>query len=1481
MTICTPGVAGPFTFEPMAGPPTDYAMPVGCMTGVGPPNNEFAFITLYITTSGPLDLLIEGNTGVGFLDVVVYNIPPGEAPCDAVLNPANEIGCNYASTPTGCVQFGTAFPCASSVPAPFVNAGDVLTIIVNDYDIVGSDDFTMELGPTGAQTGPPDATITALAPICNTDPAIQLNAVDMGGTWSGTGVSPTGMFDPAAAGPGTFTITYTIGNPPCQSTDTQTFTVINCSTPCSITSITAVPSACNPATNNYSVSGTISITNPPASGTLTVTTSCGGSQVFSAPFAASIAYNITGLTSNGAACTVTAVFSADPGCTNTQNYTAPASCISTCLITFFNANISAPTCGAVGGTYGITGNVNTSSAPATGTLTVSSTCGGTQVFSAPFAASIAYSLTGIPANGAACTVTAVYSADPGCTQSIAYTAPTCPCNMDNLFVNIGACDGPTNTYEVDIDLDFSSPPATGTLTIDVCGTVQTFLPPFTSPMTVNFTGLPTGVGSCTVTCSFSASPGCTTSLTYTAPSDCSCPADAGTYTTTATGSGTTDYVLCFGDQIDIAYNGDGTPPQDLSDPTTAYNPGVWILIYACPPTPGMDILADPCFLGVSPFTDDFGNMTDVNDLLIINSYPTGTFTDNTVYYVPITMYDVTTGIYSLYPPPDLCFDLGAPIPVTYLPDITATGVENCAAGTVTVTVNGGHPEIFGTNFTASNLLPATASFVNTTCGNGGTIVISGLDNGDMYSFDITDANGCPFNFSGGPFVGPTTPVINPAGPFCTADPATNLTASIGGGTWTATCGACITAAGSFNPATAGVGTFTVTYTLPGCSTPATASVTVQNLSITSITPTDVTCFGLTDGSITINSPGATSFSIDNGLTFQASNVFTNVAAGAYNIVVQSAGGCSANGTTTVNSPTAVTAIPGGNDESCFGACDGFAVVAPGGGTAPYTFSWTGPVTGTTALLSDLCSGTYNVTVTDDNGCTATASQVINGPVAVTITGTPMTPPSCNGGANGSITVNATGTAPFTYSNNGGTSFQVSNIFNSLTAGTYNIIAQDANGCTATTTVIVTQPTPVTVTSSADVTICIGQSTTISVTPGGGTGPYNFVWDHGLPNLASHSVTPATSPDVYNVSVTDANGCGPALESITVTLNPPLAVTANTSQSVCPGDCATITATGATGGDGNYTYTWTNNIDGTVLSGANQTVCPTVQTDYTITITDGCGTPAAQSTITIGIFALPAISYGPYTSQGCAPWPVAFNNLTNAGASATCLWDFGDGTTSTNCDPTHVFTTPGCYDVSLSMVTSDGCAIDTLVNDNVCVFAVPTAEFTFGPQPTDIFNTEIDFSNLSIGGVTYDWDFAGLGSSTLINPTFAFPVDSGGTYKVCLETVNSNNCYDSTCHFVVIDEVFLIYVPNAFTPEGDGTNEIFLPILQGEDPFSYELFIFNRWGEVIFQSNNKQIGWDGTHKGMKSKEDVYVWKIRVKKKAVEEHLQYIGHVTLLR
>ncbi len=408
VSICTPGLAGPFVFDQSTpGPPTDYANPVGCATGLFGNNFGFGFIILNITTSGPLNLLVDGNAATGFIDVVVYNIPNGQSPCVAVMNSANEIGCNYATAAVGCTQFGNDFGCTSSLPAPWVNAGDQIMIIVHDYS-TASTSFTLNLGPTGAQTGPPNGTITPVGPFCTTDPAVQLMAADMGGDWSGPGTSITGTFNPSAAGLGTHTINYTIGAAPCIASGTTTISVV------------AAPIAGTASTPSTSVCGTSNIP-------LSLTGSSGSIQWQSAPAAGGPWTNIAGGT--------------------TANYTVNGVATNTC----FRAMVSG--CGAPVYSNTVCITVNT---PATVNANVDQTicAGGTVTLAGAFGGGATSATWSAPSgtfssatNMAATYTPTITSGTVTITLTTNDPAGPCPAVTDQMIVTVN----PVATVNANID----------------------------------------------------------------------------------------------------------------------------------------------------------------------------------------------------------------------------------------------------------------------------------------------------------------------------------------------------------------------------------------------------------------------------------------------------------------------------------------------------------------------------------------------------------------------------------------------------------------------------------------------------------------------------------------------------------------------------------------------------------------------------------------------------------------------------------------------------------------------------------------------------------------------------------------------------------------------------------------------------------------------------------------------------------------------
>lgn len=287
---------------------------------------------------------------------------------------------------------------------------------------------------------------------------------------------------------------------------------------------------------------------------------------------------------------------------------------------------------------------------------------------------------------------------------------------------------------------------------------------------------------------------------------------------------------------------------------------------------------------------------------------------------------------------------------------------------------------------------------------------------------------------------------------------------------------------------------------------------------------------------------------------------------------------------------------------------------------------------------------------------------------------------------------------------------------------------------------------------------------------------------------------------------------------------------------------------------------------------------------TVTTPWGC---TGDTTIAdmITVYALPVPVFTAEPDSGCYPLEVTFTNTTAGVAPDGCAWTFGDGAIGAPCDPTYTYPEPGVYDVSLTVTTPEGCVADTLYSQYITVFDHPVSNFTFGPQPTDVFETEIQFVNTSSqDAILWDWAFGAdgvLGTSTVPDPTLTFPGEDRYDYPVTLVVTNSNGCVDTTTQIVVIGGYFSVYVPNTFTPDGDGVNDMFMPVVKDQDPNDHTFAVYDRWGERIFETSDAQVAWDGTLGGSQAKEDVYVWQVESRSVVDGKRRMFLGHVTLLR
>jgi len=245
--------------------------------------------------------------------------------------------------------------------------------------------------------------------------------------------------------------------------------------------------------------------------------------------------------------------------------------------------------------------------------------------------------------------------------------------------------------------------------------------------------------------------------------------------------------------------------------------------------------------------------------------------------------------------------------------------------------------------------------------------------------------------------------------------------------------------------------------------------------------------------------------------------------------------------------------------------------------------------------------------------------------------------------------------------------------------------------------------------------------------------------------------------------------------------------------------------------------------------------------------------------------------------GCAPYNAVFRNTSLAGQQFQ--WSFGDGTTSTATNPTHLYANPGTYTVRLIAIDNATCNITDTAFQTITVSGSPTATFTYSPNPTEP-NTAISFNNSSIGATSFKWLF-GDGDSTLGNNIDA-PVrhlyNQTGTYNACLIAFNAAGCSDTTCQSISVTVNVTANVPNAFSPNGDGNNDRIFVRGYGIGKMTWR--IYNRWGVQVYVSNNPAEGWDGTYKGKLQPQEVYHYTLQIEFTNGDK-ISKKGDITLLR
>lgn len=802
---------------------------------------------------------------------------------------------------------------------------------------------------------------------------------------------------------------------------------------------------------------------------------------------------------------------------------------------------------------------------------------------------------------------------------------------------------------------------------------------------------------------------------------------------------------------------------------------------------------------------------------------------------------------------------------------------------LTSTALAGSPSCFGGSNASAAISAAggtgpftfawTPAATNTT--SGATNTGTGLS-AQPYSILITDANGCSTTQN----ITVTQPTQLTATVSSTPTSCNQANGSVSvassGGTGTATVN---WMPGSYTTTTVSnlaANTYTVVVTdANGCSvTDSIAIAPSVNMSATQVS-TDLLCYQDNSGTASITVTGNTG-----PVTYvwtpsvSTTNSATGLAAGIYIVDASDPNGCSTSSTITINEPPQLTATVGGFNVSCFGVCDGQIAAIPTGGTGSYAFLWNNACT--QPSCNSICAGVYDVTVTDQNGCTTTGTAIVTEPPQIVTTTTADTAHCGQADGNASATASGgTGTLTFNWLPNNVPGNSLSNVI----GGNYDVVVTDANGCADTV--------PVFIFNQPGVVASMGAITPVSCFGGnngdatgifsGGNGPYTYNWNT-TPAQTTPNATGLTAGN-YVVTVTDADGCT-STANATVTEPPQLSVQVTATPSVvCEGTPVTLNATPG-GGTPTYSVMW-QPIN---MPGNSQTIIPQASGTYTADLTDqnGCTTSA---TVNVTVNPMPVAALLGDSLAGCVTHCVNFSDQSSVstGTIAGWAWDFGDSQTSTSQNPSHCYTAAGVYTVSLMVTTNAGCVTTFTINSYVDVFGIPNAAFIASPQPTTELNPTIYFTDMSSGATSWSWSFGDMtpaSTSNLQHPSFEYP--TAGCFDVVLEVESINGCIDTTDQEICIDPDVAIYVPNTFTPNDDGINDLFFAQGIGIDPENFEMWIFDRWGNLIFYTDDLNEGWDGKVQGNPNlcQVDTYVWKIKCIDMLGKKH-NLVGHINLIR
>ncbi len=726
---------------------------------------------------------------------------------------------------------------------------------------------------------------------------------------------------------------------------------------------------------------------------------------------------------------------------------------------------------------------------------------------------------------------------------------------------------------------------------------------------------------------------------------------------------------------------------------------------------------------------------------------------------------------------------------------------------------------------------------------------------------------------------PTTPTITSNSPVCLGSQL-NFT-GLGGTTYTWTGPAASAFSSNLqNPnvpavALTNAGTYTLALTnINGCKSTGTTNVIINPLPI--VTVNSPTACLLTSIGLTATGGTAYAWSGPGGYTSNAQNPNIPNAqlamSGSYTVLVTDANSCTNTAVANVGVIPLPTPAITQNGPVCFG--NTLNLNATGG----LGYIWSGPNAFNSVIANPSipavtlpANGIYTV-VAAIGACTAavTTSVTIN-PLptpAITSNG-----PVCEGkstifNGTGGVTYAWSGPAAFN-SNSSNPGIVVTGL---PCGGTYTLTVIDANGCiNSTTHALVVNPLPIVTTSGS--TLCVNQTVSLGATGGSTylwTGPNGFISNVQNPTIPNAVVANAGQ---YMVVVGSVAGCTNTANQ-NVIVNPLPVPTAFNNGPICANQVLSLSA------NGGVFYSWTGpqGFSSTAQNPNLPTTSSAFSGNYQVTVSDNIGCSATIITTAL-VNPLPMPNILSSKNNGCVPVCVTFT-LSTSTALQSIDWNFGDGASLTGTNTGHCYNIAHDYSVVATVTDMNGCVNATAMMVNA--YPIPVADFNYAPIKP-VFNEDVTFSDASYSAnvASWNWYFASTAANTsnVQSPVYAYP--EAGNYAVTLVVKSDHGCSDTITKSIMVTEDFGIFVPNTFTPNGDGLNDLFFAKGYGITKFEFE--VYDRWGEKLFASTDINEAWDGTMstKGNKQiKEGIYTWRIKLTN-VFGKTKELTGHVTLIK